>query len=1574
MKRLGLGFIVLGLTFLISYAAYGQTEVVRGEYIETFENYSYKNKTNYVEWDVANQQLRLAYTDGSGQIFPTIAPDTADGFYMAWSDIQVTYQAIYLQRFDGAGNPLWPQPRQLSQGDQAHHSTPTIAVHGENEVFVTWVYSGTTSNQIYAQTVDGTGQLRWATPITVSQASPAVNALRPTIAVTSQQVVIAWQECDVDRICDIYAQRLTSDTGHSIWDSPQRVNQLLSAERQAPVVQFDSQGNTVVGWFQRDDQETLNGNLVGQRLDSAGTRLWSFDTRLHWGNNPVYRPQFDLQLNRADQIVVVWPDEVNGSTMIYAQQVDLEGAIQWESNRLVYADPNQQAAYGPALTLTSQDEILVAWLQATSSDTETAQVLAQKLDQSGTPLWAEVIQVSQQSLVWADLQIINQNDQPILVWKDGRNAWFDIYGQRLSLEGQKQWAAADVRLAPDNGQVNQNNALGRHNLAVSAQGDITVVWSDSRHNNEDIFIRRVDSRGNRLWRRGLRVNDPDGSLVYNPQDQQYDPALAINGTGLAVVAWVDGFGDTARVYAQGVYTSGSWTWLADLPLDETSSEAQLGPDVALTEEGEALVVWFAGSADRSDIYAQRLDTQGQPRWSSPLKINPDSLTTAQRWPIVGLDEADNATIVWQSQQANQGNLADIYLRRIDPAGNFLGSARPINRTTSNKIAEPNQLTPHVTFSADTQPDGQTVVVWEDMAHNIYLQQITASDALLLDTEQRVITAGNQPAVVYDKAEVLLAWHGLDEVIYTQRLANNLTPRWRTVIDESGKTNAPAIAIAPTGETVVTWERGSYVDLWLYQLDQGGSPTWDNPVKLVEPDIFYFQQGQAESHPLTSTHRLIKQATLTADFERNSAQVRFYLTNNGGQQWAEVTPGITHIFTTTGSDLRWRADFLADQIWNRTPIIHNLRVNYYAYHSGRIASWTAQADLYELTDNGDQTCQQAHPIQVGGQAQDHTFHTDLDLDWVKFEAEPNQTYIVSATTDPNAQIDLQLLYQAECPGPSGLPIDEDVVGRNADITFTTADTIPADQFYYIQASHFKRNQPLGSQQYHLSVRKVAQKPPLVVIIPGRNNRGLLESQIKNTAQKIKQDLIDADVPAFNIKADLTPYANKRATDVGSPYWYDIREAIQAWPIKQEIDALTPLYLFFVGHGHATGQGFCATSCDTTVVGEGADIMTPYALDRWLDDLEKTEGLELVNVLLEASYAGNFLEALATAESNSHRVIIASTGKDRVTYAAREGFYFSTSFLEVLQNNGNVAQAFLAGQQTVQPLYQGRQTPWLDDNGDGVYDGHDLEIAYGRGLMALRTSRPALAWFRIDPNLGLLQAKLDNPQTSTQKVEVEIYQSKSLPPEAEEGYEAGQTQTKPAQIIELMDADKDQIYEAAFTFNQAWYNYTILASVWDVAGHQSPTYIAAVTPQTTTIPATGGTFTSPDNKVTVTFPPNAIQNTITLNYVEQPIEPPPHLAVLGVGFDLTAISERQIITGFNRPITITVTYDSPQQTDITADDIDLYWLDGTQWVTDTITSTVNPTSHQLTATTNHFTLFAVMSSKTQTQVYLPMILHR
>ena len=72
---------------------------------------------------------------------------------------------------------------------------------------------------------------------------------------------------------------------------------------------------------------------------------------------------------------------------------------------------------------------------------------------------------------------------------------------------------------------------------------------------------------------------------------------------------------------------------------------------------------------------------------------------------------------------------------------------------------------------------------------------------------------------------------------------------------------------------------------------------------------------------------IKQATLTEDtLDLSTYPVKYYLSADSGLHWEEVTPGVNHVFTFPGDQLRWKADITAQR--DRSDHIYSISIDYY----------------------------------------------------------------------------------------------------------------------------------------------------------------------------------------------------------------------------------------------------------------------------------------------------------------------------------------------------------------------------------------------------------------------------------------------------------------------------------------------------------------------------------------------------------------------------------------------------------------------------------------------------------------------
>jgi hypothetical protein len=147
-------------------------------------------------------------------------------------------------------------------------------------------------------------------------------------------------------------------------------------------------------------------------------------------------------------------------------------------------------------------------------------------------------------------------------------------------------------------------------------GEAFVAWLDTRNDGAgfdgDIYVQKVGTNGIPAW----TTNGLPASMFF--QDQR-TPAIAPDGTGGAVVAWVDQRGVGARyIFGQRVSSAGEGLWTTDgIQLGDMEWGEQYTPSLHLAPDGSFL---FSYGETRSGfpttywIVTQKIATDGQRLW------------------------------------------------------------------------------------------------------------------------------------------------------------------------------------------------------------------------------------------------------------------------------------------------------------------------------------------------------------------------------------------------------------------------------------------------------------------------------------------------------------------------------------------------------------------------------------------------------------------------------------------------------------------------------------------------------------------------------------------------------------------------------------------------------------------------------------------------------------------------------------------------------------------------------------------------------------------------------------------------
>ena len=271
----------------------------------------------------------------------------------------------------------------------------------------------------------------------------------------------------------------------------------------------------------------------------------------------------------------------------------------------------------------------------------------------------------------------------------------------------------------------------------------------------------------------------------------------------------------------------------------TGSQGGTGPfsfGVATADDGRFVVVW--DDTTQNDffiaIYGQRFDSSGLPV-GGEFQVKA-TLYQSEDHPDVGMDNAGNFVVVWESNDDGSGS--GIAGQRFSSSGTKVGDEFEVNSTTGNL-----QNTPTIAMRGS----GHFVVVWESLV------QDGSSDAVaarLFDPAANPIgndfvvnsyttdTQARPDISMTDSGEFVVVWDsrnqdGSSNGVFGQRFDAGGTPvgaEFQANTYTTGGQYSAAVAMTPWNEFLVSWESvgqdGDSLGIFAQAFDSAGSKMGD----------------------------------------------------------------------------------------------------------------------------------------------------------------------------------------------------------------------------------------------------------------------------------------------------------------------------------------------------------------------------------------------------------------------------------------------------------------------------------------------------------------------------------------------------------------------------------------------------------------------------------------------------------------------------------------------------------------------------------------------------------------------------
>lgn len=413
--------------------------------------------------------------------------DSDGGAFIVWRDYRsgtsLNIPDIYIQKVDSNGVAEWTINGAEICVLPSNQSTPALIKDGKGGVIVAWTDRRTGIADIYAQRIDKNGNILWnANGVPVVEKAYKEHSPK-IISDDHSGAILVWEDLRVDSTFDIWAQRIDSN-GNTLWQNGGISVCLQDSNRINHKVQRDGDGGAIITW---QDQRNGEGDydIYAQHLDADGNYLWSpqgVAVCVAPGNqiNPKIDPE-----KKADGVFIGWQDLRNGLDYdIYCNRIDSNGVALWgvTGKPVVQAVNNQSAI--DILSNNKTEGVIFTWKDKRANQYD---IYCQKLDLNGNPEWqSNGVPVCTASGDQLNPNIISdKNGGAIIVWQDERGTDFDIYCQRVSYNGNTIWK--------NNGEaicLAVGDQTGPKNVPDN-KGGLIVAWEDKRNVSKDIYIHHL---------------------------------------------------------------------------------------------------------------------------------------------------------------------------------------------------------------------------------------------------------------------------------------------------------------------------------------------------------------------------------------------------------------------------------------------------------------------------------------------------------------------------------------------------------------------------------------------------------------------------------------------------------------------------------------------------------------------------------------------------------------------------------------------------------------------------------------------------------------------------------------------------------------------------------------------------------------------------------------------------------------------------------------------------------------------------------------------------------------------------
>jgi len=465
----------------------------------------------------------------------------------------------------------------------------------------------------------------------------------------------------------------------------------------------------------------------------------------------------------------------------------------------------------PDVAVDAMGNFIVTWSGAATSLGDDQGIFAQRFNAHGNPVGGQFrINATTYSNQRGAAVAMDADGDFVVAWssykQDGDRD--GVYVRRFNSSGSAR-DSADVRAS-----TYTAGWQWTPDVAMDCDGDFVVVWASDGQDGSSFGV-----YGQRFNAAGVRQGSEFRVHQYT-NDKQLDPSVAMDLDGDFVVAWSSflqdgsGYGVYARRYAASGAAQGN-----EFRVNQTTDNWQYQPDVAMSDNGDFVIVWSSLGQDDNPgdndilrdygIYARMFNADGSdfrlPFATAPVgEFRVNALTNGnQTQPAVARDSFGHYVVVWAGPRTTGMGTSsadtDIFSRLIDPPtedssgiGQLNSTTFVLNGTAGNDvfkfIAGPTPDTWYVKLNSIVQRIGSqtTTIIFDGLTEvdRVVLVGTDEEDAVELWRDSGHLR-GASYWVLFSAAEIVQVdgMGGLDQAVFYDTVEDDVftaVPGWASM--------------------------------------------------------------------------------------------------------------------------------------------------------------------------------------------------------------------------------------------------------------------------------------------------------------------------------------------------------------------------------------------------------------------------------------------------------------------------------------------------------------------------------------------------------------------------------------------------------------------------------------------------------------------------------------------------------------------------------------------------------------------------------------------------------------------------